>query len=118
MDCPYVFPKGFNIGIRAVVKIKVINSALVTVINIFSNICNKQGFALVLTGAYGEPIYPKGGYHDRGYAWDFVIVNKCDNKSIAHTLDGMLKLIDSKYRVIFHNAGNGWHYHVEYRIEA
>lgn len=97
------------------VRIKEINWQLIGAVNAMYEVFLKYGEIAMITGAYNSPAYPKGGIHDRGLAWDFR--SSCISKPrlVLKEIEAILKSIDRRYRVLYHNVGYGYHYHIEFR---
>lgn len=98
------------------VELMQLNEPMLKACQVVSSVCEKQGVRAVMTGASGES-YPEKGYHAKNYALDF----RCKhlpNQGIAFADIYMkLHLIDILYRVLWHDTGNGIHFHVEYRYD-
>jgi len=54
-----------------------------------------------------------GSLHPYGYAVDFVIEG-ATRKECVNILPVMRNKLGGEYDLIFHNAGTGWHFHLEY----
>jgi len=71
----------------------------------------EHGETLTITGA-DDTIYPIGGIHQAGYAWDLRIHDIHAPAQLASWLLVQLKAIDKNYKVLYGDPGHLDHIHV------
>lgn len=99
------------------VRFKEFNIIIFTIQKAFGQIASEYGVEPVITGAWGEDIYPKGGVHDKGNALDYRSRDFVRPIIVASDLERRLKLIDKGFRVLYHDSGNGFHFHIEWQTK-
>ena len=70
-----------------------------------------KGETLTITGA-DRAIYPEGGVHQAGYAWDIRVFDIRHPAQLASFLLVELKKLDANYKVLYGSAGHTDHIHV------
>lgn len=103
--------------IESCVRFKEINYPLLIMFEVVAKVFSEYGLVPTITGAYGEDIYPVNGVHDRGLAID-VRTRDVDRPSVMGAdIERRLKAFDKGFRVLYHDSGNGWHFHIDYQPE-
>ena len=75
-----------------------------------------QGKVATITGASYEN-YPKGSYHEKGYAWDVRVTDIPDPFLYACTIRSLLVKIDERWRVVYGDSNHTDHIHIEFRFD-
>jgi hypothetical protein len=75
-----------------------------------------QGAAVVITSGSDFDPSRKLPYHARGMAWDFRSHYFTDPSKTRGRIEELLRAVDNRFRVLYHDSGHGKHFHVEYQF--
>lgn len=104
------------VGLKPCVRFKFIPFEFLDLCVVLKECARDQGKTPTITGASYEN-YPKGSYHDKGYAWDVRVEGIPDNLAYACGLRMSLKAIDERYRVVYGDVDHTDHIHIEFRYD-
>jgi hypothetical protein len=100
--------------IEPCVRFKEFNIIILTIIKVVAEVSTAYGVTPVITGSWGENIYPLGGIHDKGHAIDYRSSIYTHPSVVALDIQKRLQLVDKGFRVLYHDSGNGKHFHIYY----
>jgi len=104
------------VELKECVRFKCIPDEFFDVCEVLKECAGVQGAVPTITGASYED-YPKGSYHDKGYAWDIRVEGIPEPLAYACCLRTQLKSISEKYRVVYGDVDHTDHIHIEFRYD-
>jgi hypothetical protein len=97
------------------VRFTEINIYLLTIMEVMAAVSSDHGVAPIITGVTGEDIYPVGGAHRANRAIDYRSAIYGKPMVVAQDLQKRFNTIDPGFTVLYHDSGNGMHYHIQYK---
>ena len=108
---------GGNVGIVTGAKLCVINDALLTALSVMTKLLHACGVPCIITSGCDPASTRHLPYHADGYAWDFRSRDLAEPLAVFSAMQSEFSSLDSRWRVLYHDQGFGYHFHVEYQFD-
>lgn len=97
------------------VRFSEINIYLLTIMEVVAAVSADYGVVPIITGVTGEDIYPIGGAHRANRAIDYRSAIYAKPLAFVQDLQKRFNTIDPGFTVLYHDSGNGMHFHIQYK---